>query len=105
MVHPDLHIKPSLYLSKKVQTFQIFKQNLIILIHSSFIAFLHIWVPWLWMRGRWVGGYGGCPRFGMLTKTCYNIHVNKLQMATNMFIMISMCVHMHACMTSICKQN
>ena len=41
---PHLHIKPSLYLCRKVQGSQIFKQNWIISIRSKVIVILPIWV-------------------------------------------------------------
>ena len=51
---PHLHIKPNLYVCRKVQGSQIFKQNWIISIHSRVIVILLIWVSWA------LGG-GGCP--------------------------------------------
>ena len=41
---PHLHIKPSLYVCRRVQGYQIFKQNWNILIHSRVIVILLIWV-------------------------------------------------------------
>ena len=41
---PHLHIKPSLYVCRRVQGSQIFKQNWIISIHSRVIVILLIWV-------------------------------------------------------------
>ena len=56
---PYLHIKPSLYMCRRVQGSQIFKHNWIISIRSRVILILPIWIScgsggW----GRWVGG---CP--------------------------------------------
>ena len=42
--HPHLHIKPSLYVCRRVQGSQIFKQNWIILICSRVIVILPIWI-------------------------------------------------------------
>ena len=42
--HPHLHIKPNLYVCRRVQGSQIFKQNWIILIRSRVFVFLPIWV-------------------------------------------------------------
>ena len=44
ITHPQLHIKPSLYMCKRLQGFQIFKQNWIISIHLRVIVILLIWV-------------------------------------------------------------
>ena len=41
---PHLHIKPNLYVCRRVQGLQIFKQNWIILIRSRVIVILLIWV-------------------------------------------------------------
>ena len=51
---PYLHIKPSLYVCRRVQGSQIFKQNWIISIHSRVIVILLIWVS-LALRGGEVG--------------------------------------------------
>ena len=56
---PHLHIKPNLYVCRRVQGSQIFKQNWIILIHSRVIVILLIWVSSA-LGGR-AGGWGGCP--------------------------------------------
>ena len=56
--HPHLHIKPSLYVCRRVQGSQIFKQNWIILIRSRVIVILLIWVSSAMGVGQ-VGG--GCP--------------------------------------------
>ena len=42
--HPHLHIKPSLYVCRRVQGSQIFKQNWNISIRSRVIVILPIWV-------------------------------------------------------------
>ena len=55
---PHLHIKPSLYVCRKVQGSQIFKQNWIISIHSRVIIILPIWVSSA--LGGGAGGWG-CP--------------------------------------------
>ena len=55
---PHLHIKPSLYVCRKVQGSQIFKQNWIISIRSRVIVILPIWVSSALGVGQ-VGG--GCP--------------------------------------------
>ena len=56
---PHLHIKPSIYVCRRVQGSQIFKQNWIILIHLRVIVILLIWVS------SALGGVGqvgeGCP--------------------------------------------
>ena len=54
---PHLHIKPSLYVCRKVQGSQIFKQNWIISIRSRVIVILPIWVSLALGVGQ-VGG--GC---------------------------------------------
>ena len=59
MGHPHLHTKPSLYDCRKVQRFQIFKQNWIISILSSVIAFFVIWAPPALGEGAGGGGYLG----------------------------------------------
>ena len=56
--HPQLHIKSSLYVCRRVQGSQIFKQNWIILIHSRVIVILPIWVSSAWGRGDWAGRWG-----------------------------------------------
>ena len=55
---PHLHIKPSLYVCRKVQGSQIFKQNWIISIRSRVIVILPIWVSSA--LGGGAGGWG-CP--------------------------------------------
>ena len=55
---PHLHIKPSLYVCRRVQGSQIFKQNWIISIRSRVIVILVIWVSSA--LGSGVGGWG-CP--------------------------------------------
>ena len=55
---PQIHIKLSLYVCRRVQGSQIFKQNWIILIRSRVIVILPIWFPQLLGVGQ-VGG--GCP--------------------------------------------
>ena len=53
---PHLHIKSSLYVCRRVQGSQIFKQNRIILFHSRVIVILLIWVSLAWGGCcRWVG--------------------------------------------------
>ena len=57
--HPHLHIKPSLYVCRRVQGSKIFQQNLIISIYSRVIVILLIWVSLalgVWQVGR---GYLG----------------------------------------------
>ena len=56
---PHLHIKPSLYVCRRVQGSQIFKQNWIISIRSRVIVILLIWVSLAVGGVRQVGG--GCP--------------------------------------------
>ena len=53
--HLHLHMKPNLYVCRRVQGSQIFKQNWIILIHSRFIVILLIWVSSALGWGKWVG--------------------------------------------------
>ena len=53
---PNLHIKPSLYVCRRVQGSQIFKQNLIISIRSRVIVILLIWVSLA--LGGGAGGLG-----------------------------------------------
>ena len=53
---PHLHIKPSLYVCRRVQESQIFKQNWIISIHSRVIVILPIWVSSA--LGGGAGGWG-----------------------------------------------
>ena len=55
--HPHLHIKSSLYVCRRVQGSQIFKQNWIILIRSRVIAILPIWVSLGLMVGQVSAGY------------------------------------------------
>ena len=82
--HPHLHIKCSLYVCRRVQRSQIFKQNWIILIRSSFIAYLVIWaIPAL--VGGWVGVGVGESRYA---PTCPYIHAQAH-------------MHMHMCNTKI----
>ena len=57
--HPHLHIKPSLYVCRRVQGSQIFKQNWIILIRSRVIVILLIWVSLARGVGQVGGGYPG----------------------------------------------
>ena len=54
--HPHLHIKPSLYVCRRVQGSQIFKQNWIISIHSRVIVILPILVSLA--LGGGAGGWG-----------------------------------------------
>ena len=54
--HPHLHIKSSLYVCRRVQGSQIFKQNWIILFHSRVIVILPIWVSSA--LGGGAGGWG-----------------------------------------------
>ena len=60
---PHLHIKPSLYLyvCRRVQGSQIFKQNWFILIHSILIVMFLIWVSLALGVGQVGGGYSGGP--------------------------------------------
>ena len=59
--YPHLHIKSSLYVCRRVQGSQIFKQNWIILICSRVIAILPIWVSLALGVGQVDGGYLGWP--------------------------------------------
>ena len=81
-VTPFLHTEPSLYDCRKVQRSQIFKQNLIISLHLSFIAFVVIWgLPGSYGCG---GGWGWvwmcldvpltCPH--MHTDVCMHTHMH-----------------------------
>ena len=73
---PYLHIKPSQYEYRSVDRSQIFKQNSIIVIHSSFITFIVICDLQLWGRGRWVGGYleyGGVSYTHAHTHACMHL--------------------------------
>ena len=54
---PHLHIKPSLYVCRRVQGSQIFKQNWIVSIHSRIIVILLIWVS-LALGGGGAGEWG-----------------------------------------------
>ena len=54
--HPHLHIKPSLYVWRRVQGSQLFKQNWIISIRSRVIVILPIWVSLA--LGGGAGGWG-----------------------------------------------
>ena len=54
--HPHLHIKPNLYVCRRVQGSQIFKQNWIISIRSRVIVILQIWVSSA--LGGGTGGWG-----------------------------------------------
>ena len=56
---PHLHIKPSLYVCRRVQGSQIFKQNWIISIGSRVIVILPIWVFSALGVGQVGGGYWG----------------------------------------------
>ena len=53
---PHLHIKPSLYVCRRVQGSQIFKQNWIISIRLRVIVIFPIWV--YGALGGWAGGWG-----------------------------------------------
>ena len=59
MGHPHLHLKPSLYMCRRAQGSQIFKQDSIISICSCFIVFLRFGLLWLQAgrSGEW--GYLG----------------------------------------------
>ena len=62
---PHLYIKPSLYMCRRVQGLQIFKQKWIILICSRVIVILLIWV--FWALGGGAGGWGGgCLRWSAI---------------------------------------
>ena len=77
---PYLHIKPSLYEYRSVEESQIFKQNSIILIHSSFITFIVICDLQLWGGGRWVGGiwgHGGVSYTHAHTHACTHMHAHR----------------------------
>ena len=65
---PPLHIKSSLYVCRRVQGSQIFKQNWIISIHSRVIVILQIWVSSALRGGAggWVG-YLGCTTIVYMT--------------------------------------
>ena len=56
-----LHIKPTLYVCRRAQESQIFKQNWIILIRSRVIVILLIWVFLALGVGQVGGGYPGWP--------------------------------------------
>ena len=56
MGHPCLHIKSSLYVWRRAHGSQIFKQNSIISICSSFIKFFKFRLLWLHRGGA--GGWG-----------------------------------------------
>ena len=112
MEQPDLHITLNLYEYRKVQRPQIFKQNWIILISSSFVLFLLIWAPHSGEKGAGMRGYlgvwEGAPTY---THECVHVHMDlhahvymlkytckEITNGTNMFIMINMwvcvCAHM-----------
>ena len=59
--HSHLHIKPNLYVCRRGQGSQIFKQNWIISIHSRFIVILLIWVSLALGVGHVGGGCLGWP--------------------------------------------
>ena len=136
---PYLQTKPNLYECRKVQRSQIFKQNLNISICSSFywifsraVALLFNWkyfwgwnlvqTTWgqcvddVWMTREWsmhvvhMGQQLCIKPTGLLVT---DLGVKKLQMATNMFIMINMwvcvctCMHAHMCahMCGGCNQH
>ena len=63
---PHLHIKPSLYVCRKVQGSQIFKQNWNISIRSRVIVILPIWVS-----SALGGGAGGWGVSGMINYSIY----------------------------------
>ena len=63
---PHLHIKPSLYVCRRVQGSQIFKQNLIISIRSRVIVILPIWV-----FSALGGGAGGWGILGVISYSLY----------------------------------
>ena len=77
MGHSHLQIKPNLYKCSKVQRYQIFKQNWIILISSRLIEFYWFggplgvgWGGWIWVG--WCGCVG-CPMHACLcmhARTC-----------------------------------
>ena len=58
MGHLYLHIKPSLYVCRRAQRSQIFKQNSVISIHSHFIVlrFGLLWLQGVRQVGGWVSG-------------------------------------------------
>ena len=112
--NPHLHTKPNLNKCQKVQRSQIFKQNWIILIHSSFIAYLVIWaIPALvevWMGGSGCGCVYVCPPHAptfMHMHTCictcitlkYTCIVIPNGLHGGIHVMFNMHVHMcmHAC--------
>ena len=79
---PHLHIKPSLYVCRKVQGSQIFKQNRIISISSRLIEFWCFGLPAaLGMGGGWMwcGVVGGCSPH-MCTCTCMYAHTRMVNM-------------------------
>ena len=80
---PHLHTKPNLNKCRKVQRSQIFKQNWIISIYSSFIAYLVIWaIPAL--VGVWCVGVGaGVSR---CTPTCSHIHTHAHMCNTKIYM-------------------
>ena len=54
-----LHNQPSLYVCRRIQGSQIFKQNSIILICSTLIVYFTIWAFHVWGLGQVGGGYLG----------------------------------------------
>ena len=57
--HPHLHIKPNLYVCRRAQGSQIFKQNSIISIRSRVTVIFLIWVSLALGMGQVGGGYLG----------------------------------------------
>ena len=90
-VTPFLHTEPSLYDCRKVQRSQIFKQNLIISLHLSFIAFVVIWgLPGSYGWGGGCGCVWMCP---LHAPTCIQ-----------MYACIHTCITLkYTCMYRYCK--
>ena len=74
---PNLHIKPSLYMCRRVQGSQIFKQNWIISIHSRVIVILLIWVSSALEGGAGAWGVSGVINYSLyeLRNVCTCMHV------------------------------
>ena len=111
--HPHLHIKPNLYVCRRVQGSQIFKQNRIISISSRLIEFWWFGLPvalggegvdgWGW---GWLGGTPTHVHTHVHAHTCMRgKHDNFMQMATpiggipgnSVWCHMHMHMHVHAC--------
>ena len=114
--NPHLHTKPNLNKCRKVQRSQIFKQNWIILICSSFIAYLMIWtIPALVGGWEWVwvclGMPPTCPYIHAHAHVCMHMHNTNIYMYSNCkwpppwrhpclscITCMCVCASVHACM-------